>query len=217
MIGNISPGYTEAGIIRYMDAQTIDTYNTHAHVYDQETKDFWEKFPSTFLDTFALHAQFQVLDVGSGPGRDALLLDSKGLEVICVDASPAMVDICTERGLTAIEGDLLALPFPDHSFDGVWSYTSLLHLPRHELGRALAEIYRVLRWNGVLGLGMIEGDTEEYRENMGEGARRLFTYVTPSEIESLLSVAGFSVFFSETITPGKRRYIHILARKEGEE
>jgi SAM-dependent methyltransferase len=199
-----------------MDAQTIDTYNAHAHTYDQETQDFWDKFPSAFLDTFAEHAQFQVLDVGSGPGRDALLLDSKGLEVICVDASRAMVDLCIERGLTAIEGDLLALPFPDHSFDGVWSYTSFLHLPRHELGRALAEAHRVLRINGVLGLGMIEGDTEEYRENMGEGAVRLFTYVTQPEIESLLSLAGFTVFFVETITPGKRRYIHILARKERE-
>ena len=197
-----------------MDIRTIDTYDRHAATYDEETRNFWEKFPSTFLDTFAAEAQYRVLDVGSGPGRDALLLDSHGLEVTCLDASKSMVELCISHGLTAIEGDLLSLPFPDGSFDGVWSYTSLLHLPRIEAARAMLEMHRVLRANGVLGLGLIEGDTEEYRDNMGEGTMRLFTYFTKEEVESLLTLAGFTVLSFETITPGKRRYLHFLARKE---
>ena len=36
-----------------MDQQTITTYNQLAVEYDNETIDFWERFPRTFFDEFA--------------------------------------------------------------------------------------------------------------------------------------------------------------------
>ncbi|KKS44992.1 MAG: hypothetical protein UV10_C0036G0001, partial [Candidatus Azambacteria bacterium GW2011_GWA1_42_19] len=32
-----------------MDNKTIQTYNRFAKEYDEETADFWEKFPKTFI------------------------------------------------------------------------------------------------------------------------------------------------------------------------
>lgn len=166
-----------------MDTRTIETYNALANEYDAKTKEFWETFPRTFLDQFArLIPKGHVLDVGSGPGRDGLLLEEMGLTVTCLDASKNMVSLCRSRGLDAIEGDFSAIPFPDETFDGAWAYTSLLHIPRNEIGQALKEIFRILKEEGIFGLGMIEGETEEYRENMGEGQSRLFTYYTQTEI-----------------------------------
>lgn len=47
-----------------MDAKTIDAYNQMAQKYDEETSDFWEKFPRTFLDEFAQRvAHGKILDV----------------------------------------------------------------------------------------------------------------------------------------------------------
>ena len=79
-----------------MDSKTIDTYNKRAREYDNETSDFWQVIPRTIVDRFvsSIPAKGTVLDVGSGPGRDGLILQGKGLEVVCLDASVKMVEMC---------------------------------------------------------------------------------------------------------------------------
>ena len=94
-----------------------------------------------------------VLEVGSGPGRLAVLMSHRapGLEAVGVDISPEMVERAARRveeaGLgerVRFEvGDVSALPFPDASFDGAVSTLSLHHWP--DQARGLAEIYRVLK------------------------------------------------------------------------
>jgi SAM-dependent methyltransferase len=103
-----------------MDTKTIETYNLLAKEYDEETIDFWDRFPRTFIDTFCgLTAEGKVLNVGSGPGRDGLLLKSNGTDVTCVDASSAMVALSLARGLNSIVGDFNDLPFESNTFGGV--------------------------------------------------------------------------------------------------
>ncbi len=80
-----------------MDKQTINTYNKMAKQYDEETVDFWDRFPRTFLNRFVRLSGIKILDVGSGPGRDGLLLQQAGKKVVCVDASEAMVKLSSER------------------------------------------------------------------------------------------------------------------------
>ena len=81
-----------------MDKKTIDTYNELAQEYDDETKDFWERFPRSILDNFIKLAKGSVLDVGSRPGRDGLILQQHGLSVTCIDASEAMVKLFFREG-----------------------------------------------------------------------------------------------------------------------
>jgi len=45
-----------------------------AKEYDDETIDFWEQFPRTFLEKFTKLSGKKILDVRSGPGRDGSLL-----------------------------------------------------------------------------------------------------------------------------------------------
>lgn len=134
-----------------MDKVTIDTYNRTAGEYDAETAGFWDVFPRAIIDTFANMPHGRVLDVGSGPGRDGVILQEKGLDVVCLDASEAMVALSSSRGLDSVIGDFCALPFPDAEFGGVWAYTALLHVPKSEVGTALSEISRVLTRGGIFG------------------------------------------------------------------
>lgn len=90
-----------------MDTKTIDTYNKLAREYDDETLGFWDSFPRTFIDHFVAEVRGRVLDVGSGPGRDGLLLKNAGLDVVCLDASSSMVELSTGRGLVSVVGDFL--------------------------------------------------------------------------------------------------------------
>jgi ubiquinone/menaquinone biosynthesis C-methylase UbiE len=196
-----------------MDEITVTTYNKLAREYDEETAGFWELFPKSFVDTFALHAKGKILDVGSGPGRDALLLIEKGFDVTCVDASSEMVQLSTERGLTSVVGDFMNLPFDDESFDGVWAYTSLLHVSRNDIGKALKEIYRVMKPQGIFALGLIEGETEEYKESSGVNLPRLFTFYKKEEIEALLKEHGFEIIYFEKIKPRSKEYLNFITRK----
>lgn len=198
-----------------MDDQTIATYDRLAKEYDEETIDFWERFPNTILTKFteSLASGKKILDAGSGPGRDGLLLKNRGLGVVCLDASESMVQMCRERGLEAIKADLLQLPFLDQEFDGVWAYTSLLHLKKEDIGKAFDEIHRVLKTGGVLGLGMIEGEGERYRESSGVGRPRWFAFYQKQELEELLKKHGFEVVCFEEFKPGSKNYLNYLAQK----
>ncbi len=94
-----------------------------------------------------------ILEVGSGPGRLAVLLARKApdLNVIGVDISPEMVERAARRArqsglgeLVRFEtGDVGTLPFPEGSFDAAVSTLSLHHWP--DPARGLAEIHRVIK------------------------------------------------------------------------
>lgn len=197
-----------------MDKITIDTYNRTALAYDAETAGFWDLFPRTLVDTFAGMTSGRVLDVGSGPGRDGLILKEKGLDIVCLDASEAMVALSASRGLDSILGDFSALPFPNDSFGGVWSYTTLLHVPKAYIGTALSEIARVLVKGGTFGLGLIEGDDEMYRESSGMHLPRWFSYYQKKEVENLLRRHGFSIVYFEQFKPRSKNYLNFISRKD---
>lgn len=198
-----------------MDIRTIDTYNQLAAEYDVETTGFWEQFPRTFLDKFIEISGKKVLDVGSGPGRDGLILQEFSKEVICLDASEEMVNISTERGLESIVGDFMNLPFEDQSFDSVWSYTALLHVSKKDVAVAIGEINRVLIPGGIFGLGLIEGAEEKYRESSGVNLKRWFSFYQKEEIKDLLSKHGFELVYFDTFIPNSKNYLNFIFRKAG--
>jgi SAM-dependent methyltransferase len=91
----------------------------------------------------------RVLDVGCGTGDlTARIQRELGVEVVGIDLSPRMVELTAERGLSAQQGDVQALPFADDHFDCVLANRVLYHVP--DLDRGLAEIARVLTAGGCL-------------------------------------------------------------------
>ena len=97
-----------------------------------------------------------VLDVATGTGDLAIALHDAGAgRVFGLDFSRAMLAEAqrkTARGSEArifwVEGDALALPFPDKAFDAVTVGFGLRNMPDYDC--ALAEMSRVLRPGGVL-------------------------------------------------------------------
>ena len=197
-----------------MDKQKIDTYNKMAREYDEETAPFWELFPSQIMEKFVeAMLSKNVIDIGCGPGRDALMLKDKGCELVCLDASKAMVEICKQRGLNAVVGDLLNLPFPDETFDGAWAYTSFLHIPKKKFPDALREAKRVLKENGFLVIGTIEGDGEKYKQSKKVNSDRYFAYYGKDEIEDYFKDAGFEVVFFDHFPTHHNKYLNYLIKR----
>ena len=196
-----------------MDKETINTYNIMAKDYDLETEDFWKRFPHTFLDKFIELSGQKIIDIGSGPGRDGLLLQGAGKDVVCLDASEVMIKISSDKGLRSILGDFNDLPFEDQSFDAVWSYTALLHVPKRSIDIPLKEISRVIRHSGVFALGLIEGNTEEYKESSGVNMPRWFSFYEKDEVIELCKRYDFELVYFETFKPRTKNYLNFIFRK----
>jgi SAM-dependent methyltransferase len=109
-----------------------------------------------------LRAEDRVLDLGCGGGRHAFEAHRRGAHVVALDrnrgdtrdaaAMLAAMRLAGEAPAgatgTAVNGDALALPFADRSFDRVIAAEVLEHVV--DDGAALAELARVLRPGGTL-------------------------------------------------------------------
>lgn len=97
----------------------------------------------------ALAPRGRVLDAGCGIGMGtACLLGC--LEVTALDFSAASLRelrarLGTPHNLSAVQGDVRALPFPDGAFDRVLCANTLQHLDPEAQGLAARELLRVLR------------------------------------------------------------------------
>src|SRR5436190_21829704 len=97
-----------------------------------------------------------VLEIGCGTGVHARLLAEAGARLSAVDLTPTAVELTRRRlelhGLEADvrEADAESLPFPDESFDFVWSLGVIHH--SQDTRRVVEELARVLRPGGRLGL-----------------------------------------------------------------
>src|SRR5215471_17840893 len=94
-------------------------------------------FDCELLTRFAqsLPARARVCDIGCGPGHIARYLASRGLNVTGVDLSPTMVATARRLnpGMRFETGDMLELPFAEHSFTAVAAFYSLIHVERELL------------------------------------------------------------------------------------
>jgi SAM-dependent methyltransferase len=108
--------------------------------------------PYSGLIPFDELAGKDVLEIGSGTGVHARLLAEAGANLTAIDLTPTAVELTRRRlELTGLEADVREadaeqLPFPDGSFDFVWSWGVIHH--SHDTDRVIAEVARVLRPGG---------------------------------------------------------------------
>lgn len=106
----------------------------------------WEKVARAMAEHYGLKAGDRILDVGCGKGF--LLFDFTkvvpGIDVVGLDISQYAIDHAKEEIRDRLQaGNATRLPFPDRSFDFVFSINTLHNLPCYDLDKALREIERV--------------------------------------------------------------------------
>ena len=102
----------------------------------------WDEELAQLIDVIAALPPARVLDVACGTG---FLTQHLRGDVTGIDQSEAMLEIARDRcpGAELVQGDALDLPFPDRSFDRVFTGHFYGHLRTDDRERFLSEAGRV--------------------------------------------------------------------------
>lgn len=177
---------------------TVASYDAFAEAYREGTADMPEQVREA-LDRFAagLPAGARVLEVGSGPGRDARALEAAGLSVRRTDITPAFVAMLRAEGHAADVvdplSDDLADPERDQPYDAVWASASLLHVRREDFPVAVRRLAEVTAPGGTFHLALKEGDGARFSTHGHVGGPRHFTFWREDALREVLADAGWDV------------------------
>jgi ubiquinone/menaquinone biosynthesis C-methylase UbiE len=142
-----------------------------------------------------------ILEIGFGPGVSTQRASEKASQgfVAGIDHSRTMVQAASQRNAAAIRsgrvelryGDVSSLPYPDQSFDIVFSLHSIYFWPKPV--DCLKEIRRVLKPDGLLAITIQPKD--KWRPNVDSS---IMTLYFGSDVASLFSEAGYRNIRVET-------------------
>ena len=195
------------------DDRTIKAYDIYSEVYDAETADFWDGFPKDIIQDFKSNLKgSRVVDLGSGPGRDAILLREVGLDVLCVDASAKMAEQTRKKGFRTIISDLRDLKLDMSGYDGVWAYSSLIHISFEESRKLLMKLSESMNEGIVMLLGLIRGERNEERKMGVSNYVRYFEMYTEDKISDLLEGTHFKIVEMKTYQPKNHVYMNYLLK-----
>ncbi len=152
-------------------------------------------------DMLAVAATDHLLDVGSGIGGPArYIADRFGCRVTGIDLTAEFCDVA--RHLTRMlgledrvafeQGDALAMPFADASFDGAYSMNVSMNIA--DKAGFYKEIHRVLRpgaWLVLIEIAQGPNGSLDYPTPWAQTAESSFL-VTPSETGEVLEASGFT-------------------------
>lgn len=146
---------------------------------------------AAFAGMLRVEDRTRVLDVGAGPGTDALAFTGAGLSYVGIDLAIGNARLARERGHDVIAASLFDLPFRPDSFDAGWSMSTLMHVPADEFDLAMRAVLAPLQPGAPLGIGMWGGADHEFRSTPGpDGTRRLFSLRTADHNRAMLSAHG---------------------------
>lgn len=152
-----------------------------------------------------------MLELGTGPGHDALFFEANGVSVRRTDGARAFVDRLRSAGHAAdvldITADELGGPY-----DAVFANAVLLHLTAAQLYDVLGKAARAVGPGGLLAFTVKEGDGAAWSAaKLGEP--RFFTYWRAGALAEHLATAGWAVLSAAHVQGRLEPWIHLICRR----
>jgi SAM-dependent methyltransferase len=223
------------------------TWDLVASAYAEEIVPMFERYSEEALARSAVTKDARIVDVATGPGTLAVLAARRVAHVDALDFSPEMLGRLRERldreriaNVTVHQGDGMALPFADQSYDAGFSMFGLFMFS--DRARGFAELHRVLRpgaraavssWQPFERAPMLAtlfaslkelmpdlpfgdakaplGDKDELRAEMSAGGFRDIEVVEVAHSFETPSTAEFYASIERTCAP-----VALLAKKMGD-
>ena len=123
---------------KFYDVNSNDFSNTRYSIWDVVKK---------FNDS--INSKSNILDAGCGNGKNMIYLQNQGHNVIGIDFSDGLLEICKEKKLNVKKSDIRNLPFKDCTFDYVISIAVIHHInSEDDRIKAISELLRVTKKGG---------------------------------------------------------------------
>ncbi|KAH6642830.1 methyltransferase [Boeremia exigua] len=205
-----------------------DKYNAHFTSSDDPVR---LKYLQVLLSQLQTDDQQRatVLELGCGAGvpatRRLLEIASPVIHVTGNDLSTSQLDLARknladfEDRLTLVEGDMLALKFPDQTFNAVTGFYSIIHLPREEQTQLLRRIAAWLKPDGLLlaNFAVEESKVVVQEKWLGEDKGWMhWSSWGEQGSAKMIEDAGLKIIFTETKqVGGDANFVWLLAKKTG--
>ncbi len=134
-----------------------------------------------------------ILDVGCGTGLFSMDVLSCGARIVGLDISHPMLvraaDKTADNQFAGVVGDMVSLPFPDESFDKVFSMTAIEFVA--DAKQAVAELNRVVHRGGTVVLTSLNSLSPwaDRRGQEAENGHTLFQNITFRSPDELMDLA----------------------------
>lgn len=138
----------------YQNKEVVETFDKEREKFEYQRDK--HRIESSFLMK-SLFSGAKVLDVGCGTGR---MLEpcfrKQSVEYYGADTSMEMMNVLKSKvddlnvKVSLNECDAREMPFDDNTFDVVFSYHLLWHLPKDDQERVISEMFRVVKEGGVV-------------------------------------------------------------------
>jgi SAM-dependent methyltransferase len=151
-------------------AMSQNPYSLEDPIQAMMLREYWDIWYKE-IDRFTSHIEGRdILSLGCGTAFDAQYFNQKGYVYTGIDITRPMLEVARDRGsderLTQM--NMYELGFKSNSFDAIWLFDSICHIPREKIPILLKEIHRVLKPRGVAYIRIAtEGENEQYREGYG--------------------------------------------------
>lgn len=151
---------------------------------------------TSFIELLDAEERTRLLEVGSGPGRDAKVFADAGIGVFAVDRSFGHVALATAQGLSTVQASAFALPFRPRSFDAAWTMSTLVHVPDERWDVALGALTATLRPGSPLAVGLWGGlDQEGWQPPRNGLPSRFLSLRTHQRAQRMLARHGHLEYF----------------------
>lgn len=145
----------------------------------------------------------KMLELGCGTGHWTSFFLNQGFEIVATDISEAMLKIARQKNLHTeiLKANAENLPFEKNSFPIVSSITMLEFV--NNRNKVLQEMYRVLKPNGWLLLGCLNGNSQLAKNAVHDPVFKNASFLTPDVLNNNLTKFGTpkitsGVYFSST-------------------
>lgn len=180
-------------------------YDLIAEQYSNEFGNYIEDLDAYEEFEKVLVKNAKILDLGAGSGRTYSYFNKKGYEYTGLDFSKEMRDYAYKLHgeFPYIVDDMMNLKkyFADNSLDAIFAVYSLFHLPKDDLKKLFADVYDVLKVNGVFLFTYQIGQGEEMVDEpyLNENGKEVLymSYQTNEEIKKILDSFSYTELYKK--------------------
>jgi protein-L-isoaspartate(D-aspartate) O-methyltransferase len=157
----------------------------------------WAPVGRAMIDHYGIKPGDKVLDIGCGKGYQLYELTQllTGVNVCGIDISEYAIENAKEEIKDRLQvGTATSLPWPDNTFDFVFSLNTLHNLHNYDLDKSLREIERVGKKNKYICVESYR--TEEEKANLLYWQVTCEAFCTPKEWEWWFKETGYTGDYS---------------------